>query len=315
MKNKLWYVLGLIFTLILSTGMIASCGTASDEPADKGESSTIEITDYMQRMVAIKKYPEKIVSLAPSNTEVLFALGLDEKIVGVSDYCDYPAAALDKPKIGGYSNSDVERIVALEPDLVLIEEFHTHEILPALEQLGLTVVTIDPRNLDQVLDSIELIGKITGTDDRASQIVKDMSSRIEAVREKTSGLTDEQRLRVFYVMWHDPLMTIGSGTLIQEMIEIAGGVNIFSNLDGYPTISLETLVEANPQVLIAGTGMGEGADAPFTFLKTEERLANTDARANNRVFEISTDLTGRPTERMIDGLELLAKMIHPELFK
>jgi len=315
MKTYLKKMAVVLFTLLFSIPVFTACNTLVDETENEQIiPAVIEITDQAGRAVTLESLPEKIVSLAPSNTEILFSLGLDDKIIGVSDYCDYPAAALEKPKIGGYSNADVEKIVALEPDLVLIEEFHTHEILPALEKFGLTVVTIDPRNLTEVLESIELIGKITGTSDKASKLVNNMSDRIEAIRTKTTGLTDEQRLRVFYLLWHEPLMTVGSGTLIQELIEIAGGVNIYSNTTGYPMVELETLVDANPQVLIAGTGMGEGADAPFTYLKTESRLAETDARTNNRVYEISTDITGRPTERMIDALELLAKMIHPEIF-
>ena len=109
-------------------------------------------------------------------------------------------------------------------------------------------------------------------------------------------------------------MTIGGDTRIHELIEKAGGTNLFEETTGYPIIDLETLVEANPQVIIAGTGMGEGAEAPFLFAKTEDRLEDTEARKNNRIYEINTDFVGRPTERMIDGLELMAEMIHPELF-
>jgi iron complex transport system substrate-binding protein len=304
------FTLFLVIALIITSGILGACKSS---PAEE-KSAEITVTDQIGRVVTLEKIPERIVSLAPSNTEVLYSLGLSDKIVGVSDYCDYPAEANEKEKVGGYSTSDVERIVALEPDVIFIEDFHKNEILPALENLGQTVVMIDPRSLDEVLESFTLIGEITGTSDIAAGLVKGMSDRIKAVTDKTAGLTDEQRLRVFYVMWHEPLMTVGSGTRIQELVEKAGGVNTFSDLDGYPMIDLEALVEANPQVIIAGTGMGEGADLPSTFARTEERLENTDARKNNRVYEINTDLTGRPTLRMIDALEQLAEMIHPELF-
>jgi len=310
MKNRLWHVVAVLLLLVLTLGLTASCKSATEETT----SSIIECTDQIGRLVTLEHIPERIVSLAPSNTEILFALGLGDKVVGVSDYCDYPAEALEKPKVGGYSTADVERIVALEPDLVLVEDFHVDEILPALENLGLTVVTIDPRTLDEVLDSFILIGDITGKSKEAQQLVDEMSERILAITSKTDKLSEEERLSVFYVMWHDPLMTVGTDTRIHELIEKAGGVNVFQESEGYPMIELEALVDANPQVIIAGSVMGEGADLPFTFAKTESRLANVDARLNNRVYEINTDLVGRPTPRMIEGLEQMAAMIHPELF-
>ncbi len=310
MKKRLWNVVAVLLLLILASGLAASCKSATEET----KSSIIECTDQIGRLVTLEHIPERIVSLAPSNTEILFALGLGDKVVGVSDYCDYPAEALEKPKVGGYSTADVERIVALEPDLVLVEDFHVDEILPALENLGLTVVTIDPRTLDEVLDSFILIGDITGKSKEAQQLVDEMSERILAITSKTDKLSEEERLSVFYVMWHDPLMTVGTDTRIHELIEKAGGVNVFQESEGYPMIELEALVDANPQVIIAGSVMGEGADLPFTFAQTESRLANVDARLNNRVYEINTDLVGRPTPRMIEGLEQMAAMIHPELF-
>jgi len=310
MKKRLWSMVVILLLLALASSLTASCGAESEET----KPSLIQCTDQIGRLVTLEGVPERIVSLAPSNTEILFALGLGDKVVGVSDYCDYPEEAKEKPKIGGYSTSDVERIVALEPDLVLIEDFHTTEILPALENLGLTVVTIDPRTLDEVLESFTLIGDITGKTEEAASLVNEMAARIKAVADKTAGLSEEERLRTFYVMWHDPLMTVGSDTRIHELIEKAGGVNVFADTEGYPMVELEALVNTNPQVIIAGTGMGEGADLPFTFAKTEPRLANVDARLNNRVYEINTDLVGRPTPRMVEALEQLAEMIHPELF-
>ena len=311
MKNRLWQVVVFVVVLVLSTGVLAAC---SSSEVEEEKVTMIEVTDMIGRTVTLDGIPEKIVSLAPSNTEILFALGLSNKIVGVTEFCDYPAEAKEKPKVGGYADADVEKILAAEPDVIFVTDIHVDEVLPALENLGQTVVVIDPRNLDQVLDSFTLIGKVTGTSAKASQIVQDLSSRINNITDKTSGLAAGDRPRVFYVMWHDPLMTIGADTRINELIETAGGTNIFADTSGYPTIELETLVEADPQVIIAGTGMGEGAEAPFTFAKTESRLADSEARKNNMVFEVNTDLVGRPTERMVEGLEQLAKIIHPELF-
>jgi len=295
--------------------VLASLLMACAPPTEEVPTFPIEVTDQLGRVVRLEEIPERIVSLAPSNTEILFALGLGEKVIGVTEFCDYPAAAKEIDIIGGFNIIDIEKIVAIEPDLILATEIHQAEVLPALERLGLTVVTLDPRSLDEVLESITLVGEITGKQEEASRLVTEMSNRIRAITDKTVSLLDEQRPRVFYVMWHDPLMTVGTDTRIHELIEKAGGVNIIQDTEGYPMISLEVLIEANPQVIITGSGMGEGADLPFQFASTESRLKDVDARVNNRVYEINTDLVGRPTPRMIDGLEQLAEFIHPEIFK
>ncbi len=312
MKKPYWWVVMLIMVLMLSTGVLLACSSSG---VKEEKSTTIEITDMIGRTVTLDGVPEKIISLAPSNTEILFSLGLGDKIVGVTEFCDYPEAAKEKPKVAGFADADIEKILAAEPDVIFISStMHVDEILPSLENYGMTVVVIDPRALDEVLDSYTIIGKVTGTSQRAEQIVKSMSERIKNITDKTMTMTAAERPRVFYVMWHEPLMTVGGDTRIHELIEKAGGANMFGDTVGYPTIDLETLVEADPQVIIAGTGMGEGAAAPFTFAKTESRLKDSEARKNNRIYEINTDLVGRPTERMIDGLEQMARMIHPELF-
>ena len=271
--------------------------------------------DGLGRTVNIEEVPETIISLAPSNTEILYALGLEDKVVGVTTFCDYPEAAQDKPKIGGFSTVDIERVVEIQPDLILAANKHKDEVIPALERLGLTVLALDPKTLDELLEAITLVGRCTGSEDEASLLVAEMSNRIEAVTEETDNLPLAQRLRVFYVTWHDPLMTVGSGALHNELIQQAGGTNIFQDLtENYPKISLEAVIEANPQVIIAGVGMGTGEDLPFEFASTESRLEDVDARINNRVYAITNDLVSRSGPRTVDALEQLAKMIHPEIF-
>lgn len=312
MKTKLLRVVVFVIILVLSTGMVTACKSSEIE---EEKVTTIEVTDMIGRTITLEGIPEKIISLAPSNTEILFSLGLGDKLVGVTEFCDYPEAAKGKPKVAGFADADIEKILAAEPDVIFITStMHVDEILPSLENYGMTVVVIDPRTLEEVLDSYTIIGKVTGTSEKAAQIVNNMSARIKNISDKTKRLTTTEKPRVFYVMWDEPLMTVGGDTRIHELIEKAGGTNLFADTEGYPTIDLETLVEADPQVIIAGTGMGEGADAPFTFAQTESRLEDSEARKNNRIYEINTDIVGRPTERLIDGLEQMAEMIHPELF-
>jgi iron complex transport system substrate-binding protein len=260
--------------------------------------------------------PEKIISLAPSNTEILYALGLEERLVGVTEYCDYPEAAKEKPKIGGFSTVDIERVVEIQPDLILAANIHEAEVTPQLERLGLTVLAIDSKTVEEVLESIKLVGRATGKEEAAAQLTAEMEKRIKAVTDKTALLPETQRPRVFYILWHDPLMTAGRETRIHELIEKAGGINIARDLAGeYPKPSLEAVIMANPQVIIAGSGHGTGQDVPVQFALTEPRLTEVEARQKGRIYEIDSDLTSRPGPRIVDGLEKLAEFIHPELFK
>jgi iron complex transport system substrate-binding protein len=263
----------------------------------------------------INAVPQRIVSLAPSNTEILFALGLGDKVVGVTEYCNYPEAAKTKPKVGGFSTVDIEKVVSLRPDLVLATQIHSKTIIPALEKLGLTVVALTPSSLTGVLDSITLVGEITGQDKEASELVKDLSTRITAIADETQKLSTDQRPRVFYVTWHDPLMTAGTGTLSNDVISQAGGQNIASDITGDKTIDLETVINRDPEVIIVSIGMGTGEDLPWQYIKSESRLKNTQALLTDRVYKIDGDLIHRPGPRIVEALEQMAQFIHPELFE
>ena len=306
----------LVSILLLS--LIYACTPSTTEESALPPSTPsfpLEMTDQAGRVVRIDKIPEKIISLAPSNTEILYALGLEDKLVGVTEYCNYPEAAKQKPTVGGFSTVDIEKVIEIEPDLILAANIHKDEVIPALERLGLTVLTLDPKTVGDVLAAIELAGKFTGRVEQATRLTMEMESRIKAVTDKTSSLPEVERPTVFYILWHDPLMTVTSKTRIHELITKAGGINIASDLaDDYPTISLEAVLIANPQVIIAGSGHGSGQDVPFQFALTEPLLAKVEARLKDRIYEIVTDLTSRPGPRIINGLEKLAEFIHPELF-
>ena len=310
MKTKLCRV--VVFCLV--SVVISSLFVACSPPVEEAAPFPMEVTDQRGKVVKLEKVPEKIVSLAPGHTEVVFALGLEDRLVGVTEYCDYPEAAKDKPKIGGYSTVDIEKVVAIEPDLILATNIHKDEVIPALERVGLTVVCLDPTNLEEVLEAITLAGQCTGEEDEASRLVAEMRSRIEAITSKVANLTDAQKPRVFSIMWHDPLMSVGLG-LRHDLIVEAGGINIVEELgEEYPLVSLEWVIDKNPEVIIAGVAMGTGEDLTFQFALNEERLAGVDARLNNRVYQINLDLIGRSGPRIVQGFELMAKMIHPEIF-
>ena len=332
MKNALLKLTPLFLVLVLVTGLLMACTDtttpeessipettlpATTEPAAATTSESqlpMTITDQLGRKVVIEAVPQRIISLAPSNTEIIYAFGLEDRLVGVTDYCNYPPEAAEKPSVGGFSTTNIEEVVALAPDLILATSIHESEIIPELENKGLTVVALAPKTFDEVLDAIELAGRATGQVEKAGEILKGMRDRINAVTEKLQGLTDDERPRVFYLTWHDPLMTSGGDTLINEFIELAGGRNMFSEISGAEAVDLEVLVAREPQVLIAGTGMGTGEEQGLEFLHTESRLAGTEAVRNGRIYGIHMDFTGRAGPRIVDGLELFAKCIHPEIF-
>ncbi len=272
------------------------------------------LVDDLGRTIEIDRTPQRIVSLAPSNTEILFALGLGDKVVGVDEYSNYPAEAKAKPKIGGFSTVDIEKVVSLQPDLVLATHMHTKTVIPALEKLGITALALAPTSLEGMLNNFTLVGKITGQDKPAAKLVSDLRKRIEAVTGKTQNLTPEQRPRVLYLTWHDPLWTAGKNTLVDEIIAKTGGQNIAYDLSGDKTIDLESVVSRNPQVIIASVSMGTGEELPWQYVQTEPRLKTTEALLNKRIYKIDGDLIHRASPRIVDALEQVSKFIHPELF-
>ncbi|RJO62204.1 MAG: cobalamin-binding protein [Dehalococcoidia bacterium] len=311
--------LGLLLILVLTASSVLGIGCAktADTTGVAPLSTTFPMTvsDDLGRTITIDKAPQRIVSLAPSNTEILFDLGLGDRVVGDTLYCDYPEAAKSKPKIGGYSDIDIEKVVSLTPDLILAEDIHKAEVIPALERLGFKVYALVPHNLTEITDSVSTIGRLTGTSKEAKSIVADMQKRIKAITDKTLNLTDAQKPRVLYVLWQEPLMSSGTDTPIYEMITKAGGNSIVQTQTGFPTLSLESVIDANPQVVICNVDYAfPGGDAPLVFVQTEPRLKTIAARVSGKVFGINASLTNRPVPRIIQGFEWMAAMIHPELF-
>ncbi len=292
-----WFLVALLSLAFVLT----ACSPAEQTPPQY-------FFDDLGRLVAINGTPQRIVSLAPSNTEILFALGLGDKVVGVTDYCDYPPEALEKEKVGGYADPDIEKLVALNPDLILVAHGTPMDVIDTMVGLGLTLFGIKTSDLDDALNDIRRIGEITDTELEAQALTSEMAVRIQAVTNQTEEL--EQRPRVFYIVWHDPLWTAGSGTFIHELIEKGGGVNICGNLTGYPTISIEEVVARNPEVIITSSW-----PSVYEWAMNETALNATDARQNGRVFACDDNLVQRPGPRLVQGLEWFAHFIHPEIFE
>jgi len=285
--------------------------------AEENATRARNVTDDLGREVGMAKTPERIVSLSPSNTEILFALGLGDRVVGATKYCNYPPLVKELKEskkiedVGGYVDPDIETILSLHPDLVLASRTRSSGAVSLLEKEGIATFVVDANNLSSIIRSIEKVGKISGKEADASKLCNQMESRIKAVSDKISSLP---KTRVLYVVWHDPVKTAGAGTFEDELIEKGGGVNIFHDLLGYAQIDPEAIAVRNPEVIIACSGMGSGADLPMQWAKTERGLNQTDARKNGRIYQAEGDLITRTGPRVVDGLEMLARFIHPEAF-
>ena len=302
---KLLRLLGVI-TLVGILGLTACTQTSTP--------SSVTYIDDIGRTVQITGIPQRIISLSPSNTEMVYALGLQDRLVGVTSYDDYPPDAKTKPIVSDYSTVDLEKIVNAKPDLVLADNIQKNDTIPALEKLGITVYTMTPNNTDGIFNEIKVLGRITGKTQAADNLVSNLQTRIQAVADKTAKLTDAEKPRVLFVTWYDPIWTAGTDTMIQYLIDQAGGTNIAGDLYGYATITLESVIQRNPQVIVVMSSMGT-QNASLDFIKSNEQFQSTDAVKNGRVYEIDADIFGRTTPRIVDGLETLAKIIHPELFK
>lgn len=270
-------------------------------------------TDDMGREVSIDKVPQRIVSHVPSITETLFALGLGDRVVGVSDYCDYPEEAKLKPSIGNYFNPSLEPIVALEPDLVLTDG-HS-EGIKGLEALGITFFVIDPKSIDGILKDIELLGKITGVEREAKALVSEMNGSLAQVVSLVEGAP---KVRVFYVFDATDLnnpWTAGPGSFVDALITMAGGENIAFQAQGaWVQFSIEQLVSSDPEIILVDASMGTAV------VLKEELMAHPawqgiTAVKQDRIHIIDGDLVNRPGPRIVQGLEAIAKAIHPELFE
>ena len=305
--NKTTYILLSIFLL---TSLIVIMGFPSTGSAT---SYPITVTDDLGRQITIMAEPMRIISLAPSNTEILFALNLGDRIVGVTNYCNYPPEALYKERIGGPWTPNIEKIVALQPDLILAAGVNPISVIETLENMGLTVFGIEASDLNDVLNDIQKVGLITNREDEANVLIQEMAERIEAITSKTAGLSPQQKPRTIHIMWHDPVWTSGRGTFIHDLIEKAGGVNIFADLEGYKRVDIEAIIARDPQVIIV-TAMGGAGSGTWNWVLTDSRLAQVSARQTGRIYYVESNWVERPGPRIVLGLEQVAKYIHPEIF-
>ena len=316
----------LIFTLTLIVVlMLAGCGQATtpeSTPTPLSESTftplptsdfPLTLTDDIGREITIDTKPERVVSLLPSNTEILFAVGAGEQVVGVTSYCNYPEEATTREQVGGITTKslNVETIVALEPDLVLASGSQS-DIIPILEESGLTVVVLEPATFDDIFANIELVGQVTGHTDEATALTGELRQRVDTVTATVSAA--DAQPTVFYEVWHDPLMTGGPNTFIGQLITLAGGQSIFADVEeDWPQVSTEVVVERNPAVIL---GPDSHADE-LTAEKINARAGweSVAAVQNGEIYMLNGDAVSRPGPRIVDMLEEAARDLHPDLFE
>lgn len=294
----------------------ASKPTTTPEPTAAPVDQSISLTDGLQRQVKLAKPAQRIVSIAPSNTELVFAVGAGAQLVGRDELSDYPAEAASVQSIGStYGQLNTEAIIALKPDLILAAEINPPEQVKSLEDLGLTVYWLaNPQDFDGLYANIKIIGTLTGHAAEADQLSQSIEARYKAVIEKIA--VSSKKPSVFYeIDATDPTKpyTVGPGTFIDKLIDLAGGYNIGQALkDQFAQISSEELVKVNPDIIVLGDAL---------YGVTPESLAQRagwdklSAVQNNAVYTFDDNLVSRPGPRLIDGLEGFAKLFHPELFK
>jgi len=268
------------------------------------------VTDETGRRVKINPAPQRIVSLAPGITETLYALGLDHQIAGVTTFCNWPAAALKKTRIGGFTNPSIEKIVYLKPDLIIATaDGNRKDTVEQLERLNLPVYVTNPSDTKGVLNSILHIGEITNREKKASDMVAKFRKRLNNIAHQ---VRHKRKPRVFFQIGLEPIITAGRGTLINEVIERAGGVNVAGlDIANYPRYSAEGIIGAAPEIIIFAPMVH---DKEFAGVKRFwHKFRELPAVKNNKIYPMNADLINRASPRIVDAIEKMALILHPEI--
>jgi iron complex transport system substrate-binding protein len=267
------------------------------------------LTDELGWKVKIPSHPRRIISLAPSITEILFILDLDEEIAGVTDFCDYPVGVSKKRRIGGFINPSIERILLLEPDLVIAtRDGNRWETIQRLRDLGLSVYVIDPKSFDGVMKTTQNIGEVVERRNESRRVVETMRKRKEEILALTRSLS---RPKVFFQVGYAPIITVGRGTLVDDLIRLAGGRSISEDESlNYPVYSIEVIMLKAPEIIIMSSM--ESKRDYLNLIKMWQSWKSIPAVKMNAIYVVDSNLVDRPSPRIVEGLEAMAKMIHPK---
>ena len=298
----------LLAALVALVGCGAKTGSNASTTAAPAATAAfpVTITDDASQSVTIATEPQRIVSLAPANTEILFALGLGDRVIGVTTYDDYPSEVASITKVGDFTTPNIEAIAAARPDLILATTGVQADALAKLKALGATVIAIDPQNLDGVYTDIERVGSATGTSEKASQLVGSMKAEVDGVKKAVEGTG---AVTAFIEISQNPLYSAGKGTLMDELLTLAGGTNVVTQ-PGYVAYSAEQLIKADPQVYLATKGSMSDPAA----LAKRAGFDKLSAVKSGRVVILDDNLVSRPGPRIVEGLKQIAAGLHPDVF-
>ena len=269
------------------------------------------VTDQVGRTLVVPENPTRVIALAPSITEIIYDLGQEKRLVGVTQYSTYPSEAELLPRVGSYVRLDIEKIVALKPDLCLAtKDGNPKHIVDKIVSLGIPVYVINPQNLQQIMDTITRLGSLFHAEQTAAALVSDMEKRIGQVQARVKNMPD--RPRVFFQIDAEPLFSAGTDTFIHELIELAGGINTTAGEVSYPRYSWEDIIVLQPEIVLISSMAG--GLAPEYLLNSWKKWNLLSAVKNDQIFVVDAELFDRPTPRLVNGLEVIAAIIHPELF-
>lgn len=304
--------LGLSALLCALCLFVVSCSKRSvDNSRTDAQAGTREVTDGAGRRVRVPVRPERIITLAPNLTEIIYAVGAGPRLVGNTSFCDYPSEAKQVEKVGDTLHPSIERIIALRPQLILISTASQLEAFTGqLSEQKIAVYITDPHDLESVFQSIEAIGDLVDEKAKATTLLAALRARAASIEGKAGK---EKPLSVFYQLSAEPLYTAGRDSFITDLVRRAGGVSVTAQVPGaWPRYSDEAALAARPDAIILATGDTMGAQANA---EVAEPLRRSPAVLNNRVYKINGDYLSRPGPRLVDGLEQMARALHPEAFK
>jgi len=276
--------------------------------------TAVTITDDTGNVVSLDHAPVRIVSLSPANTEILAALGLADRIVGITDVCDFPPDIQNKTRIGGYASVSIEKVAAMQPDLILASDLTPEGTVRRLRDLGFPVAVVAPHSVDSLILDICMVGILTGAKEPAENLSNRLLDRLTTAY-SSGSITHNPT--VAHVIWHDPLYVSGNNTLQNAAIVRGGCRNVFADRDGWITVSLEEFLARDPEIIIVNGGDGmnwPGKDLIRETLMENPHYATLSAVKNNRVFVVDADIISRPSPRIVDAIERIARFVHPECY-
>jgi len=297
-------IAGLLLCVQLSCAQSAPA-SSSASPAYR------EVTDELGRTLRIPQPVQRIVSLAPSLTETVYALGLQDHLVGDTDYCDYPADAQKKTKVGGGVNPSLEIIATLHPDIVLVtKSFNRLETVQSLENLGISSYAIDPHNIDEIMTSSKKLADVLGVPEAGASVAEGMQRRLADLQRRIGAAP---AVRVLFVVWHQPLISVGKHTFIADALRLAGAVSIVDSDKDWPQVSLEEVARLQPDFLVFADSHSETTPSTVETLAALPGWSILDA-VNKRRYAVISDAVNRPAPRIVAAIEELARQLHPEAF-